>query len=312
MVRGLLDLRRMGTISQLNAIVIRDTADKVAVAERLIEVNDKAKAEVVLDVELLQLSSNKLLDLGVALSNYSITGSLNSGSTGGTGGTTTPTLPWNELIKISLSDFNFTVPSIIINFIKTNTDAEVLAKPQLRIAEGEKATLVIGNRVPIPVTTINTQQAIGQVGVVPMTSFQYQDVGIKLDVETRVHHNKEVSLKLTVEVSNLNGSVQGSNGQEQPIIGDPDDHVEHPAQGRRDELPRGPRPDGQADLEDRVPVPLRPAAHRAALLADEGGERADRHLPDADAAHHARPADRRGGPRSRSGSARRTTSASRA
>ena len=54
-------------------------------------------------------------------------------------------------------------------------------------------------------TTINTQQAIGQIGVVPVTSFQYQDVGIKLDVETRVHHNKEVSLKLTVEVSNLNG-----------------------------------------------------------------------------------------------------------
>jgi general secretion pathway protein D len=216
MVRGLLDLRRMGTIAQLNAIVIRDTADKVAVAERLIEVNDKAKAEVVLDVELLQLSSNKLTDLGVALSSYSITGSLNTGSTGET---TPPTLPWDELIKISLSDFNFTVPSIIVNFIKTNTEAEVLAKPQLRIAEGEKAQLVIGNRVPIPVTTINTQQAIGQIGVVPVTSFQYQDGGIKLDVEARVHHNREVSLKLTVEVSNLNGYVQGSNGQEQPIIG---------------------------------------------------------------------------------------------
>lgn len=227
MVRSLLDLRRMGTISQLNAIVIRDTADKVAVAERLIEVNDKAKAEVVLDVELLQLSSTKLLDLGAALSSYTITGALTadaaSGGSGGTGGSTTapatPTLPWKDLLKLSLSDFNFTVPSLIVNFIKSNTEAEVLAKPQLRIAEGEKAQLVIGNRVPIPVTTINTQQAIGQTGVVPVTSFQYQDVGIKLDIETRVHHNKEVSLKLTVEVSNLNGSVKGSNGQEQPIIG---------------------------------------------------------------------------------------------
>ena len=218
MVRSLLDLRRMATVAQLNAIVIRDTADKVAVAERLIEVNDKAKAEVVLDVELLQLSTKKLLDLGVALSSYSITGSYNGTTSGGSGGTTTATLPWDELLKLSLSDFNFTVPSIIINFIKTNTEAEVLAQPQLRIAEGEKAQLVIGNRVPIPVTTINTQQAIGQVGVVPVTSFQYQDVGIKLDVETRVHHNKEVSLKLTVEVSNLNGYVDGGNGQKQPII----------------------------------------------------------------------------------------------
>ena len=219
MVRGLLDLRRMATVTQLNAIVIRDTADKVAVAERLIEVNDKAKAEVVLDVELLQLSTKKLLDLGVALSSYTITGSQGATATGGTGGSTSsPTLPWNQLIKLSLSDFNFSVPSIIINFIKTNTEAEVLAQPQLRIAEGEKAQLVIGNRIPIPVTTINTQQAIGQIGVVPVTSFQYQDVGIKLDVETRVHHNKEVSLKLTVEVSNLNGYVDGGNGQKQPII----------------------------------------------------------------------------------------------
>ncbi len=216
MVRGLLDLRRMATVAQLNAIVIRDTADKVAVAERLIEINDKAKAEVVLDVELLQLSTAKLLDLGAKLSSYQ---PITVGTPTASDGTAITSLPWNDLLKLSLSDFNFTVPSISINFIKTNSNAETLAKPQLRIAEGEKAQLVIGNRVPIPVTTINTQQAIGQVGVVPVTSFQYQDVGIKLDVEARVHHNKEVSLKLTVEVSNLASSVPGQNGQpDQPII----------------------------------------------------------------------------------------------
>lgn len=215
MVRGLLDLRRMATVTQLNAIVIRDTADKVAVAERLIEVNDKAKAEVVLDVELLQLSTKKLMDLGVALSSYK---PITTGTATKSDGTALTSLPWNDLLKLSLSDFNFTIPSIAVNFLKSNTDAEILARPQLRIAEGEKAQLVIGDRVPIPVTTINTQQAVGQVGVVPVTSFQYQDIGIKLDIETRVHHNKEVSLKLTVEVSNLNGAVAGQNGQEQPII----------------------------------------------------------------------------------------------
>ena len=219
MVRSLLDLRRMATVTQLNAIVIRDTADKVAVAERLIEVNDKAKAEVVLDVELLQLSSTKLLNLGAALSSYApiTTGSLPSTASGGAA--TTPTLPWKDLLKISLTDFNFTVPSIAVNFVKSNTDAELLAKPQLRIAEGEKAQLVIGNRVPIPVTTINTQTAIGSSGVVPVTSFQYQDVGIKVDVEARVHHNKEVSLKLTVEISEIAGYGGAAGQEQQPIIG---------------------------------------------------------------------------------------------
>ena len=168
--------------------------------------NDKAKAEVVLDVELLQLSTEEAPRPRGRSSRPYVPHHGRHGDGAATASAVT-SLPWNELLKLSLSDFNFTVPSIIINFIKTNTDAEILAKPQLRIAEGEKAQLVIGNRVPIPVTTINTQQAIGQIGVVPVTSFQYQDVGIKLDVETRVHHNKEVSLKLTVEVSNLNGYV---------------------------------------------------------------------------------------------------------
>ena len=218
MVRGLLDLRRMGTIPQLNAIVIRDTADKVAVAERLIDVNDKAKAEVVLDVELLQLSTSKLLELGATLSSYKTVGSLPG--TGGSGGSTTsPSLPWKEILKLSLSDFNFTVPSIVVNFIKQNTDSELLAKPQLRIAEGEKAQLIIGDKVPVPVTTINTQTAIGSTGVIPVTSFQYQDVGIKVDVEARVHHNREVSLKLTVEISEVNGYVESEGQGKQPIIG---------------------------------------------------------------------------------------------
>ncbi len=219
MVRSILDLRRMGTIPQLNAIVIRDTADKVAVAEKLIDVNDKAKAEVVVDVELLQIATSDVINLGTQLSAYSTTISpLFTPATGNDGKPISGSISWKDLINGGITDFALTLPSVTMNFLKSNTDAELLAKPQLRIAEGEKATLVIGNRVPIPVTTVNTQQAIGQVGVVPITSFQYQDVGIKLDMEARVHHNKEVSLKLTVEVSNLNGSVTGANGQEQPII----------------------------------------------------------------------------------------------
>ncbi len=217
MVRSILDLRRLAVIPQLNAIVIRDTADKVAVAERLIEVNDKAKSEVVVDVELLQINTEQLIDLG-ARYNRLVTATVVPGAGGGA---TTPAtqLPWNAIKALGINDFMFTVPAITFSFIKDNTDAELLAKPQLRIAEGEKAQLVIGDRVPIPVTTINTQQAVGGTGVIPITSFQYQDVGIKIDMEPRVHHNKEVSLKLTIEVSQLNGEVTAADGTKQPIIG---------------------------------------------------------------------------------------------
>jgi general secretion pathway protein D len=218
MVRQILDLRRLGTIPALNAIIIRDTADKVAVAERLIEVNDKAKSEVVVDVELLQVNTDKALNVGLAFPS-TVTATVVPGA--GSGATAAPaSLPWNAIKGLGINDFMFTIPTITYNFLKQNTDAELLAKPQLRIAEGEKAQLVIGDRVPIPVTTINTQQAIGGTGIVPITSFQYQDVGIKIDMEPRVHHNKEVSLKLTIEVSQISGYVtNASDKSQQPIIG---------------------------------------------------------------------------------------------
>jgi len=218
MMRSILDLRRLGTIPQLNAIVIRDTADKVAVAERLIDVDDKAKAEVVVDVELLQVNTEKIVDLGATFAR-SVTATVLPGAGGGATGTPPTSLPWNQIKNLGINDFTFTVPSIMFNFIKDNTEAELLAKPQLRISEGEKAQLIIGDRYPIPVTTINTQQAVGSTGVVPITSFQYQDVGIKIDMEPRVHHNKEVSLKLTIEVSQISGQVTAPDGTTQPIIG---------------------------------------------------------------------------------------------
>jgi general secretion pathway protein D len=229
-LRSLIDARKIATNEQLNAIILRDTADKVKVAERIIESNDKSKAEVVVDVELLQINTGRLRELGVSLSNYSIGQSLSVGSTsggtgtGGTGGTgtgttTTPSgIRLSDLEFINQSNWLLTIPSFLYNFVKTNTDAQLLAKPQLRITEGEKASLVIGDRVPLPLTTFNTANNVGG-NIVPITSFQYTDVGIRIEMEPRVHHNQEITLKVKVEVSNLTGNVQGSGGQSQPIIG---------------------------------------------------------------------------------------------
>ncbi len=218
-LRSLIDARKIAVNDQLNAIILRDTVDKVKVAERIIESNDKAKAEVVIDVELLQINSGRLRELGTALSSYSVSQSLNFGQNPTTGSTTASPVRLSDLQFINQSNWLLTIPSFVYNFIKTNTDAQLLAKPQLRISEGEKASLVIGDRIPIPLTTFNTQNAGATGGIVPITSFQYQDVGIKIDMEPRVHHNQEVTLKIKVEVSNLNGNVAGSGGQSQPIIG---------------------------------------------------------------------------------------------
>jgi general secretion pathway protein D len=219
-LRSLLQTTRISVNKAENSVTLRDTADKVAIAERIVEQNDKQLAEVVVDVELLQINTTKSQDLGVLLSAYETRGLLAAPGGQTNFGNNVPegTFTWDQIKDISLRSFGFTLPSVTYSFIKNNTDSELLAKPQLRISEGQKAQLVIGDRVPIPTTTFNTGTTIGG-NIVPVTSFQYQDVGIKIEVEPRVHHNKEVTLKLTIEVSNLNGFVEVQAGQRQPIIG---------------------------------------------------------------------------------------------
>ena len=207
MLRSLVGAKNIASNTQLNAIVLRDTADKVKVAERILMTNDKARGEVVIDVELLQIETNKLQELGISLSQYSITQALDPNP-----------IRISDLEFVNQQNWLLTLPSFIYDFVKNSSDAQLLASPQVRISDGEKATFHIGDRVPIPVTTFNTAQTVGG-NIVPVTSFQYQDIGIRLDIEPRLHHNKEVTLKIKVEVSNLAGTVPGSQGASQPIIG---------------------------------------------------------------------------------------------
>ena len=220
-LRALLQTTRISVNKAENSITLRDTADKVAVAERIVEQNDKQVAEVVVDVELLQINATKAQNLGIQLVPRAVGATIPSPGTGVTnlGATVANGFTWDQLQQIGIKSFGFTIPSVVLTFIKDNSDAELLAKPQLRIAEGQKAQLLIGDRVPIPVSSFNTSNVSGS-NVVPITSYQYQDIGIKIEVEPRVHHNKEVTLKLMTEVSNISGYAGVATGQQpQPIIG---------------------------------------------------------------------------------------------
>ncbi len=217
-VRTMIEARNVFPLKALNAITIRDTADKVRIAEKIIEANDKAKAEVVVDVELLQLDLTKNQNLGfyATLAGGSATP---LGTVTDTAGKTT-TAPITSVTLNTLStlthsgNYSFTIPTAVYNAAKSMGNTQLLANPELRISEGEKATLHIGQRIPVPVTTFTTAVQTGTFGSLPATSFQYQDVGIKVAIEPRVHHNREVTLKLTVEVSNKGADAPGtgSNG----------------------------------------------------------------------------------------------------
>lgn len=217
-LRALLQTTRISVNKSENSITLRDTTDKVSVAERIVEQNDKQLAEVVIDVELLQVNTNKADQLGILLKPYSVGARIPA-----PGGVTNLDAPlgtgefsWDQLKQLSIQSFGFTMPTAQLDFIKNNGAAELLAKPQLRVSEGQKAQLLIGDKVPIPVTSF--QSVVGGTGTgvtSPVTSFQYQDIGIKIEVEPRVHHNKEITLKLQLEVSQL--GTPTSTGQ--PVIG---------------------------------------------------------------------------------------------
>ncbi|HEY0788597.1 MAG TPA: secretin N-terminal domain-containing protein, partial [Thermoanaerobaculia bacterium] len=213
-VRTMLEARYVYPLKALNAITIRDTADKVRIAKEIIEANDKAKAEVVVAVELLQLDVSKARDIGLQL----ITGGALAGGFIGSDGKPLVTTTLEGLRNLTSDQFSFNLPSVAYGFVKSNTDAQLLAKPQLRISEGEQATLHIGQRVPLPVSTFTSANPAQGGTYAPVTSYTYNDVGIKIAIEPRVHHNREVTLKLKVEVSNIAGYAPDTNPP-QPVIG---------------------------------------------------------------------------------------------
>ncbi len=216
-VRTMTEARNVYPLKALNAITIRDTADRVRIAEKIIEANDKARAEVVVSVELLELNLVKARDLGLQLLGTSGQVNLLDGAGKPLTGGTLPVL--REALNGGADNLAFNIPAISYGFIKSGSNAKLLAQPQLRISEGEKATLHIGQRIPVAVSTFTSSNPGGGGTFTPVTSFNYLDIGIKISIEPRVHHNREVSLKLQVEVSSQAGEVNAGNGNPpQPII----------------------------------------------------------------------------------------------
>jgi len=215
MIRNVIQVQRIATNTQLNAITIKDTPDRIAIAQKIIEANDKARAEILLDVEILEVNKTVAKRYGIDITPpYEITQSLDTGEGAGV-------LRGNQLTHLDAADWVFTIPSITYRLLRTDSHTKVLAKPQIRASEGQQVQVRLGNRIPIPITTftgIGTVQPTPQPGLVaPITNYQQQDVGINIDVTPRVHHNREVTLQLRFELTSI--AAQGRTINEPPTIG---------------------------------------------------------------------------------------------
>jgi general secretion pathway protein D len=236
-LRQLLDLHRLQQVNSQNAIVIRDTPDKLAVAAKIIRDIDKAKPEVLVHVQVMTASMDRLRDLGllpgqtVALAFAPRTSiqpqtstSNSSSSTSTSTSTSLPQVTLNNLKKLSSADFALTLPGATANAILTDDRTKIIQDPEVRVTDGQKATLKIGSRVPVATGSFQAGVGVGTTGgagvVNPLvnTQFQYIDVGVNLELTPRVHPDGEVSMKVVVDVSQITGT-SNIGGINQPVIG---------------------------------------------------------------------------------------------
>ena len=228
-IRAVLDVQRVQQLLSQNALVVRGTPDQIALAEKLVEDLDKARPEVIVDIAVMQVSKDKSRTLGLSpptsatvtlQSNLNTTSTTTGTTTGTTGTSTTGTtgLNLNTLGSLNATDFQVTIPSANLSAIMSNSDTKLIQNPQIRALDGQKASLKIGDRVPI--ATGSFQPGIGGVGINPLvnTQFQYLDVGVNIDITPHVHANGEVTLKISMDVSAVTGQ-QNIGGISQPIIG---------------------------------------------------------------------------------------------
>ncbi len=224
-LRQVLNLTKVQQLNSQNAIIVRDTADKLAIARKLLKDIDKAKPEVIIQVEVLSASTDRLRDLGIlpgqsASINFQAPGTTTTPSTGGS---TTPTTPNSIPLKgfhFGAADYNVTLPGATANFLLTDTATKIIQNPEIRSIDGQPAKLNVGSRVPIATGSFQAGVGVGTTSVNPLvnTQFTYLDVGVNVNITPRVHPNHEVSLKVSIEVSQVN-SFQTIGGIQQPVIG---------------------------------------------------------------------------------------------
>jgi general secretion pathway protein D len=197
-LRIVIDATRVATVTANNAIVIKDTPERVAAAGRLISAIDKARPEVIIDVELLEIDRTRLREYGVQIASPGSPGLSGAAGVG-------DEITLRDLRALTQGDIFLTnLPALFYRLVKQDTHTRTLARPQLRTTEGIPAQARWGDRVPIPVTTF-APIAQGGLNQQPITSFNYADIGVNIDITPRLHHDDQVSLALKVEVSSISG-----------------------------------------------------------------------------------------------------------
>jgi general secretion pathway protein D len=199
LLRIVIDIRSISPMTATNSLAIKDTPERIAAAGRLITAIDKARPEVVIDVELLEVDRTRLREYGLQIASPGSSGISGSADVNRAG------LTLQNLRNLTQADVLMSgIPGVYYRLLKNDSNTRTLANPQLRTSEGLAAQARFGERVPIPVTTF-APIATGGINQQPITSFVYENIGVNIDITPRTHHNDDVSLSLKISLSNISG-----------------------------------------------------------------------------------------------------------
>jgi general secretion pathway protein D len=201
-----------------NAIVIRDTPAKVAAAEQLIHELDRAKAEILIDINVIEADRDRIRDLGLAPATISSSGSVSPGFQAGavfsppSSSTATTASTIVDLGSLSYRDYAVVLPSATASAVLNDSKTHILQSPEVRVTDGQTAKLKIGTRIPIATGSFlpsmgGTTSGSGGIGLLASTQFQYQDVGVNLELTPRLLATGEVALHAKIEISSLGASI---------------------------------------------------------------------------------------------------------
>jgi general secretion pathway protein D len=200
LLRTMLETRRMFVNEDLNTIVMRDTPDKIRLAEKIIEANDRQGAEVMFDVEVLEIARNHTLKYG-----WNFFRGDQPGASAIASIDTDPQVTLGTLQDLGRGDVLVTLPSVLINFIKLDSNAKTLANPKIRVIDNKAAKINIGDKVPIQLSTTTSAPATATTTGVPTTttSTEFKDVGIKLEIKPSIRLNNDVTMDLKLDVTSI-------------------------------------------------------------------------------------------------------------
>jgi general secretion pathway protein D len=201
LLRVVVDVRQISPITATNAISLKDTPERIAAAAQLIAAIDKARPEVVIDVELLEVNRNRLRDYGLQ---FATSGA--SGAVAGSVDINPSNLSLQSIRNLTQADVLLSgVPSLYYRLLKTDASTRTLANPQLRTSDGLPAQARFGEQVPVPITQF-APIATGGINQQPITSCDYRNIGVNIDITPRTHHDDELTLALKLSLTSLAGT----------------------------------------------------------------------------------------------------------